>query len=68
MCNDRGKQALLIFYSHNSDPFPLRFNLKGPNTFGEHFSTLFLLKLYSPYIAVKLWGFDVCDLYVSTVC
>lgn len=54
MCNDRGKQALLIFYSHNSDPFPLRFNLKEPNTFGEHFSTLFLLKLYSPYIAVKL--------------
>lgn len=48
MCNDRGKQALLIFYSHNSDPFPLRFNLKGPNTVGEHFSTLFLLKLYSP--------------------
>lgn len=55
MCNDRGKQALLIFYSHNSDPFPLRFNLKEPNTFGEHFSTsfeglMYVIFMYQQYV------------------
>lgn len=43
------ESKLYSFFTHTiSDPFPLRFNLKEPNTFGEHFSTLFLLKLYSP--------------------